>query len=54
MTSVVEPACGFGWGYDLRPGTPTPIKLLPAGRVEWLDVGEELRNRFSDWTCQSF
>jgi len=50
MTSVVEPACGFRWGYDLIGGVPTPIELLPAGLVEWLDVREELRSRFPEWT----
>jgi hypothetical protein len=52
MTSVVEPACGFRWGYDLLAGTPTPITLLPVGRAEWLDVREELRKRFPEWTFQ--
>lgn len=50
MTSVVEPACGFRWGYDLRSGVPSPIELLPAGQAEWLDTREELRPRFPDWT----
>jgi hypothetical protein len=52
MTSVVEPACGFHWGYDIRAGTPLPINLVPVGRAEWLDVREELRKRFPDWTFQ--
>jgi hypothetical protein len=52
MTSVVVPACGFHWGYDLHSGIPSPINLLPAGRAEWLDVREVLRNRFPEWTFQ--
>ena len=50
MTPVVEPACGFGWGYDIREGIPEPIELTPAGRDEWLDVRAELRRQYPEWT----
>jgi hypothetical protein len=49
MTPVIEPACGFRWGYDLRGGVPNASELLPAALRDWLDVREVLRSRFPDW-----
>jgi hypothetical protein len=50
MTPVVEPACGFRWGYDVREGSVEPTELLLAGRDEWLDIREDLGARYLDWT----
>jgi hypothetical protein len=50
MTPVIEPACGFRWGYDVCAGSPTPTALLPAGRGEWLDVRTVLDERFPAFT----
>lgn len=49
MTPVVEPACGFRWGYDVRDGSPEPTELLSAGRDEWLEIRDELRARYPEW-----
>ncbi len=52
MTPVVEPACGFLWGYEIREGSVEPTELLPAGRGEWLDIREELRVRHPEWSFE--
>ena len=50
MTPVVEPVCGFSWGYDLRDGRPQPTEVAPIVQTEWLDIRDELRTRYPEWT----
>jgi hypothetical protein len=50
MTPVVEPICGFRWGYDLRKGVPQPINLDEAVRTDWLDARDELTRHFPAWS----
>ena len=50
MTRVVEPACGFGWGYDLRSRRPSPAPLRATTRVDWLDVRDAYASRYPEWT----
>jgi hypothetical protein len=52
MTPVVEPVCGFCWGYVIRDGTVEPTELVPARREHWLEARNELQARFSEWTFQ--
>lgn len=50
MTRVIEPVCGFAWGYDIRDAVPSPTRLLPVETCDWHDVREELRVRLPSWT----
>ncbi len=50
MTPVVEPACGFRWGYDVREHAPQPTELVPASRDEWLGIRTELTGRYPEWS----
>ena len=52
MTPVVEPACGFRWGYDTRDGSIEPTDLSPAGLSEWLDIREDLRAQYPRWSFE--
>jgi hypothetical protein len=49
MTPVIEPACGFRWGYDIRGGFIAPTDVLSAGLAEWLDIRNDLRERYPQW-----
>jgi hypothetical protein len=49
MTRVVEPVCGFRWGYVVRDGIPSATELAPASREDWFDVSEKLREQFAGW-----
>jgi hypothetical protein len=50
MTPVVEPVCGFRWGYVIRGGAPHPSELVAAGRDDWLEAVDDLHRGFPDWT----
>jgi hypothetical protein len=50
MTPVVEPVCGFTWGYDIVEGRPAPTELRPASGSDWLDLREDLRAKLPGWT----
>lgn len=49
MTPVIEPACGFLWGYDIRGGVIQPMEVQPASHTDWLDIRDELRARYPKW-----
>jgi hypothetical protein len=50
MTAVVEPVCGFTWGYDVRDGVVAPTELLAATEDDWLRLRDDLRERLPGWT----
>jgi hypothetical protein len=49
MTKVVEPVCGFTWGYEIRNGLPSATSLAAATRADWLDATEALRSQVPGW-----
>jgi hypothetical protein len=50
MTSVVEPLCGFSWGYLIEDGLVTSKALVPASQDDWIDGRRMLRVRLPTWT----
>jgi hypothetical protein len=50
MTPVVEPVCGFTWGFDVRDGVVAPAELLPATQEDWLRLRHDLREQLPGWT----
>jgi hypothetical protein len=50
MSRIVEPVCGFRWGYEISDGIPTVTPLAAAQRADWLDVMQELRAQLPNWT----
>jgi hypothetical protein len=37
MSAVVEPLCGFRWGYVIADGVVTPKELAPASEADWVE-----------------
>ena len=50
ISRVVEPLCGFTWGFDLDNGTVTPRELTPATTGDWEAARRVLRLRLPTWT----
>src|SRR3954452_9550753 len=50
MTPVVEPLCGFSWGYDVTAGTPAATELTPAGPARWAAMVPVLAGACPAWT----
>jgi hypothetical protein len=50
MTPIVEPLCGFTWGYVIAAGAVTPKALSPAVRDDWVQIRKVLRLRLPTWT----
>jgi hypothetical protein len=50
MTPVVEPLCGFFWGYLIENGTVTRKDLRPSTVDDWPLVRRLLRLRLPTWT----
>jgi hypothetical protein len=49
MTPVVEPLCGFSWGYDVRDGTPSPVPVVSAGYDQWAAMRPVLTAHCPGW-----
>ncbi len=49
MTPVVEPLCGFSWGYVITDGTVTPKELAPSSPDDWIQARRMLRVRLPTW-----
>jgi hypothetical protein len=50
MTPVVEPLCGFRWGYVVADGVVTPKELAPSSEEDWVELRRMLRVRLPTWT----
>jgi hypothetical protein len=50
VSRVVEPLCGFTWGYDIEHGTVRPRELRGSSVDDWLEAVERLRLRLPTWT----
>lgn len=50
ITTVVEPLCGFRWGYVIRDGVVTPKTLAPCSHDDWIDSRRLLQVRLPTWT----
>jgi hypothetical protein len=50
LTPVVEPLCGFTWGYDVEHGTVRPKELRGSTPDDWFEVRKLLRIRLPSWT----
>jgi hypothetical protein len=50
MSPVVQPLCGFVWGYAIVKGSPEVAPLEPAGAAEWAWMRSELEPRYPGWT----
>jgi len=54
MSAVVEPLCGFRWGYDVIEGNPVIAPLERAGIEEWSWMRSVLEERYPDWRFLDF
>jgi hypothetical protein len=52
MTPIVEPLCGFTWGYVITDGVVTPKDLEPAVLDDWIAARKVLRLRLPTWTFE--
>jgi hypothetical protein len=50
VSPVVEPLCGFTWGYDVEHGTVRPKELRVSALDEWFEARKMLRIRLPAWT----
>ena len=50
MSPVIEPLCGFSWGYDVVDANPQIAPLKQAGREEWSWMRSQLEERYPGWT----
>jgi len=50
VTSVVEPVCGFVWGYDIERGNVRLKDIRPSVADDWLEIRRMLRIRLPKWT----
>lgn len=50
VSPVLEPLCGFRWGYEVRAGVPRPTELVPSSKADWLATREQLGTRYPSWT----
>jgi hypothetical protein len=53
MTPVVQPLCGFTWGYDVVGGVPTATGVAPAGPERWPAILPTLRAACPRWTFRA-
>jgi hypothetical protein len=49
MTRVVEPVCGFRWGYEIHDRDPEPLPLTLADPTSWPSARAVLRERYPAW-----
>jgi hypothetical protein len=50
LTPVVEPLCGFTWGYDVEQGTVRAKELAECTQDDWSEARKLLRIRLPTWT----
>ena len=50
MSPVVEPVCGFSWGYEVHQGKPTTVPISVDGLSGWADARELLARHCPRWT----
>lgn len=50
---VLEPVAGFGWGYQLAGGKPTPLPLAALGDDAWNEARRLLTDAFPFWSFGS-
>jgi hypothetical protein len=50
MTPVVEPLCGFRWGYVISDRVVTTKELAAASLEDWIDARRQLQRRLPTWT----
>jgi hypothetical protein len=49
MTRVLEPVCGFRWGYSINGGRPALGELAAATGSDWIESVTEFRSRYPNW-----
>ncbi len=50
MTRVVQPVCGFSWGYSTEGERTALLPLALVDAAQWLAACEVLRERYPSWT----
>jgi len=50
MTRVVQPVCGFSWGYSTEGERTAALPLAQIDATLWLAACEVLRERYPSWT----
>ena len=50
MTRVVQPVCGFSWGYSTEGERTAALPLAQVDEARWLAACEVLRERYPSWT----
>ena len=49
LSRVIEPVCGFRWGYRREGGVTELVDAAPAEGKDWLEAREELETHYPDW-----
>jgi hypothetical protein len=53
LSRVIEPVCGFRWGYRRVGGETELVDAVPASDADWLAARDELVTRYPDWEWRS-
>src|SRR5262245_6895617 len=53
LSRVIEPVCGFRWGYRRVGGVNELVDATRAGEQDWLDVRDDLVTSYPDWEWRS-
>jgi hypothetical protein len=49
LSRVIEPVCGFCWGYRRKGGVSELVEATRADEKDWFDAREELVARYPNW-----
>jgi hypothetical protein len=49
LSRVIEPVCGFCWGYLRTAGETKLVEAIRAEEKDWLEAREELAKHYPDW-----
>jgi hypothetical protein len=53
LSRVIEPVCGFCWGYQRSGGETEVVEATQAGDDDWLAARAELVTHYPDWEWRS-
>ena len=53
LSRVIEPVCGFCWGYRRKEGVNELVDARRAEEKDWLEAREQLVTHYPDWEWRS-